>query len=431
MTVHAEHVVIAVDRDEELRTDLFVDPHRFLAVAVAGGMHIRRMIRDDVRALARKIILQFLHRALVARDDGRREDDGIRRLQAYVLVRLVADAGQRCEFIALRAGRQDDESLRRILRHVLDGDDGVVFVLDESELARDLDISAHGTAVDDDLLAVFLGEVDDPDEALQMRGEHGDHQAAVALLDDLLKRRVDVLLGDREARLPYVGGVHEEGEDRTVLEDAELAELLIGWRPVVMVELDVSGEDDISPRRLDDDTHRIGDGVRDAEEADRMVAEAEDFIFLDFADDDRRTGEFLLTLLDHLPGKLASVDHRIPDAIHDVGDAADVVEVTVRDEEAADPVAILFEITGIRKDVIDARRLVFLELETGIEDVDVVADFDDRHVAADLLDASERDDTYGVLRHVRDLHVRFLALARRSRVLDFDDRIASRTIRPE
>src|SRR3989338_3136605 len=38
--VDAQHVVIAVDRNEEFRTNLFVYPRSLLSVSVAGGMHV-------------------------------------------------------------------------------------------------------------------------------------------------------------------------------------------------------------------------------------------------------------------------------------------------------------------------------------------------------------------------------------------------------
>ena len=55
----AQHVVVAVDGDEEFRFDLCVDPLGLLAVAVAGCVHVAGVVGDDVCALTRKIVFQL------------------------------------------------------------------------------------------------------------------------------------------------------------------------------------------------------------------------------------------------------------------------------------------------------------------------------------------------------------------------------------
>ena len=42
-----------------------------IAVGVARGVHIHSLAVDDACTLARKIVFEFLHRALVAWNDGR------------------------------------------------------------------------------------------------------------------------------------------------------------------------------------------------------------------------------------------------------------------------------------------------------------------------------------------------------------------------
>ena len=93
-------------------------------------------------------------------------------------MRLVADAGERCELVSLSACRKDDEPFRRILIHVLDGDDGVIFVFDDTYFPRYLDVGAHTASVDDDFFAVLLGKMHDADEPLQVGSEHRDNKPA-------------------------------------------------------------------------------------------------------------------------------------------------------------------------------------------------------------------------------------------------------------
>ena len=88
--------------------------------------------------------------------------------------------------------------------------------------------------------------------------------------------------------------------------------------------------------------------MRDAEESDGCGAELDDLVALHFADVDGHGGrEFLLALLDHLGGEAPRVDRGAADAIDDVGNAADVVEVAVADQEAAYFIPPLFEVSRV------------------------------------------------------------------------------------
>ncbi len=102
--------------------------------------------------------------------------------------------------------------------------------------------------------------------------------------------------------------------------------------------------------------------------------------------------EFALSLLDHKRGEVAGIQRGIADAFHDERDRADVVEMSVGDDDGAHAVFPFLEIFGVGKDVVDARRIFFLELEAGVDDDDVIADLDDGHILADLLHSSERND---------------------------------------
>src|SRR3989344_3513362 len=177
--------------NKEFWLDLLVYPHGLFAVAVAGCMHVARVIGDDVRALAGKIILQFLHGALVAGNYRGRQNDSVCRLEADVLVRFIADARERGKFVSLCASRQNDELLLRVLHHVFHRDDRIVSVFDKAYFARNLYIRAHRTSVNDNLLAILLGKVHYAYQALKVRGEHCDNKATFAVLDYIFQRLID------------------------------------------------------------------------------------------------------------------------------------------------------------------------------------------------------------------------------------------------
>ena len=163
-----------------------------------------------------------------------------------------------------------------------------------------------------------------------MRGEHRDNKTPLAVADDALERAVHGRLGDRPSGLPDIRAVHEEREYLAMMEHGEFLMLFFGGLAILVGELYVAGEDDIAPRRLDDYSHRVRHCVRDTEEADACAAELDRLVHLDLANvDGRHVCEFLLPFSDHHPCEATGVDYRVADAVGDVGDATNVVEVSV------------------------------------------------------------------------------------------------------
>src|SRR3989344_5948910 len=169
-----------------------------------------------------------------------------------------------------------------------------------------------------------------------------------------------------------------------------------------MIELDVASKDDVAPLRLDNDDHRIRYRVCDAEESNGRSPKLYHLVLFNFANQDRSASEFFLAFLNHLTGEPARVDSRVADTIHDVGDAANVVEVTVRYEQAANLLTPFLEVAGVGQNVINTRSVLFTECETGIKDKYIVAYFDSGHVATDLFNAAERDYGNGISAWGRD-----------------------------
>ena len=65
-----------------------------------------------------------------------------------------------------------------IFADLFDGDDRAFFCFDEAERLRDLDVRLHRVAVQRDLAAELLGDLDDLRDAREERCECGDDDAA-------------------------------------------------------------------------------------------------------------------------------------------------------------------------------------------------------------------------------------------------------------
>ena len=89
-------------------------------------------------------------------------------------------------------------------------------------------------------------------------------------------------------------------------------------------------------------------------------------------------------------------DHGVDvDLAQEVGQAADMVLVAVREDDRAN--APPFEVADVREQEVDAEVLVARERETRVDDDHLSPGLVDRHVLADLAEAAERDDPQRVV----------------------------------
>ncbi len=70
---------------------------------------------DQGDLVAVQVVLQALHRKLVSWNDRGREHDRVAGRKRDALVLLGCDAHQGCKLLALRAGAQDNDLIRRIV----------------------------------------------------------------------------------------------------------------------------------------------------------------------------------------------------------------------------------------------------------------------------------------------------------------------------
>ena len=76
-----------------------------------------------------------------------------------------------------------------------------------------------------------------------------------------------------------------------------------------------------------------------------------------------------------------------------VGDSADVVLVAVGQKKTANLVAALLQVCDIGENQIDAGLLFFRKADPAIDDDDVIARFEGKHILANLADSAEENKT--------------------------------------
>ena len=148
------------------------------------------------------------------------------------------------------------------------------------------------------------------------------------------------------------------------------------------------------PGRVEHDRDRVRDRVRDPDELHRALS---DLDRPGFGIDLPELGRAEQAVLVELRLDQAHRQARRPDLVHaalaqEIRKPADVVLVRVREQHRADRPFPVAEVGEVREDQVDAEVLVPREREPRVDHESVVPRLDDRHVLADLAEASERND---------------------------------------
>jgi len=392
-----QHVVIGVDRQEIIRLDLVQDLLDVIHVGVAAGMDVHDAAVDDVVAQAVDAVLDLLDGALVARDDRGGEDDDIRFLDGHVAVVAAHDAREDGVGLALGAGADDHDAVFRILMDVFYRDQGVLMRRYVAELLGDAHVHLHAVAVQGDFLPDLLAVGEQISDALQLGGEGADDDAMLGAADDLLQvgqgsldRHPLLGIRDAEALQHQDAGRRQLGQ--VIVSDGLAAERIVFQQPV-------AGMDDRAVRRLQDDADRVDDGMLHREETDLELAQR--YLLVDIIDGDgleilgRAVLIILLAVLDHGQRQFPADDGRVAQLFQEDGGGADMVQMAVAEDDAADIALLAAQGRDIGDDVIYARHVFVGELHAHVQDDDVVIVLEDGAIAADLFLPAQRVDLQG------------------------------------
>ncbi len=163
--------VFAVHRHEVARAHQRQDQLELLLGAVAGHVHVLHAVGDDVRAAPGHVAHGARDRLLVAGNRPRREHDRVVGTQAHEAVVVDGDARQRRLRLALRAGRDAQHVLRRVVGHVAVADLHARRHPQEAEALRDLGGLLHAAADERDAPLELHREIDQHLHAVDARRE--------------------------------------------------------------------------------------------------------------------------------------------------------------------------------------------------------------------------------------------------------------------
>ena len=298
--------------------------------------HVRS---DDVGAAPGDVAHRSGNRLLVAGNRARREDDGVVGSELDEAMIVDGDTGECGLRFSLRAGRDAQHVLGRVVLNVRVADLHAGRNAKVTKPLRDLRV-LHDAASDERHFAIELRrQIDEHLHAVDARGERGDDELAGRGGEQLFEGVDDLDLGAGEAAAIDVRAVGEEREHalRPQLGESMQVEVLAVDRG--LIDLEVAGVDDGADGRRDRQRHAVGHAVRHADELDRERAHGHALPRLDGLEPVAGIDAVLFELgLDERQRHRRAIDRAVEQLDH-VRDGADVILVPVGEDQRLDVVA--------------------------------------------------------------------------------------------
>ena len=177
--VLAQMLLLAVDGNEELRSDKAVNDFQLLLAGVTRDVYVVHRLIDDLAAALEQLVNYVADGLFVAGDRIRGDDDEVALAHHDLAVIGVRHTRQRAHRLALTARRDKYDLLARIFVEHVEVDQNIVGHVKVAELLGYVHVVDHASAREGDLSAVLRGAVDDLLDAVDIRREGRDDNAVV------------------------------------------------------------------------------------------------------------------------------------------------------------------------------------------------------------------------------------------------------------
>ena len=242
------------------------------------------------------------------------------------------------------------------------------------------------------------GRVDDLLDAVDMRGKRSDNDlTALGLAEHLIQNRTNLALRRDETGNQGVRGVHHEQVDPLLAHAREGTKVRQASVQGQLIHLEITRDQDIAGPGAHEHGERVGNRVRDGDELEVEGPHIHAFPFRDHGE--ARVAQAVLTQLGGNEGKgqVGAVQGDVASQREQVGNGADMVLVAVRQHHADDVIHAILDPREIGKDQVNTRLTLLGEEDAAVHDQELAPVLQNVHVAPDLAEASQRDDSQSAL----------------------------------
>ena len=386
-----QHAIFAVHRNEKFRMDEGNHRLELFLRAVAGDVDLHGAIGNDVRAETHQFINRAADARLVSGNRRGRNNHRIARVNGNLAMAPARHARETGHRFALAARRQNAELVFAVAIHLVRLDQRPFRHLEIAELAGNRDDIHHGAAENAHFPVMRDGGIDGHLHAGHIRREcrqndaplHAGKRTHQSVGHDRFRRRVAGTLRIR--------GVRAERQHPAMPDFREfmhIHELPVDRR---VIEFEIARVDDRAKRRAEINPARIRNRMADMEETD--FENTEDVFFPRFNHIERRLldARFFEFPFDE-PASQPRRVHRRRHLAQKIRKRTDMILVPVRNHNGANFFFIFDEIAEIRDDDVDPRHVVLRKRHPRIQDDDILAVANRRHIFSDFSESSQRNN---------------------------------------
>ena len=389
-------LVLAVNGHEVLGTGETLHELQLLLAGVTRYVYLHRGVVDDGNTHLGQLVDDAAHQLLVAGDGGGGQHHQVAVAQGDLRMLAEGHTVEGGHGLALGACGDEGQLLGLVALDVADIDQHALGHLHVAQLHGGGDDVDHASTRDGHLAAVARRDVDDLLNAMHVRGEGGDHDAATLVHgEDHFQGLAHLGLRGGVAGTLGVGGLAHEEQDTLAAQLTQTGDVHHITVNGGEIQLEVTRVDDHAQGGVDSQGTGVGDGVVHADELHGEGGAQADGVTVAHATEVGLLGQSMLLelVLNDTQSQAGGVDGHIQ-LLQDVGNGADVVLVAVGDDHTADAVAVLLQVGHVGDHQVDTGHLILVgEANAAVHDDDVLTVLNDGHVLAYLVETAQGDHT--------------------------------------
>ena len=332
----------------------------------------------------------------IPRNDARGKNHAVVFIHGNKPVIVHGDSRKRRHRLRLAATCQNNDALRIESANVLRANDHSIRNLQNFQGVRDLHVVDHAAPDERHFAAHARPNVDDLLNAMNRRSEARQNHAPRCRAAQFFNSRNDSPLRWRKPGALHVRRIAEQCQHSLRSVFGERVQIKRRAAHRCLIDLKIPSVNHHAERRANRQRHAIHRAVRHGNEFNFIRPDLHQPPGQHFAQRARLQQARFIQPLFHQRQRETRPVHRNVQIAQDIRQRPDVIFMPVRQHNRANVRAVLFQVSDVGNDQVDAQELRFREHHARVDDDDLVAEPQCHHVHSEFAEATQGDGGEGL-----------------------------------